>query len=108
MKKHLRLLLCIGFILILSSCEKEDNPEAHFTVTHTSGTLKVLFNNTTLGTRDTPKEDLQNSWSFGDGSTSTVASPDHTYAVAGTYTVTLTVTDNSGNSSVITGMIKVP
>jgi lysophospholipase L1-like esterase len=36
------------------------------------------------------------SWSFGDGGTSTVASPGHTYATAGTYTVTLTVTDDGG------------
>jgi PKD repeat protein len=37
-----------------------------------------------------------NSWNFGDGQTSTTASPSHTYGAAGTYTVTLTVTDNRG------------
>lgn len=35
-------------------------------------------------------------WDFGDGNTSTVANPTWTYAVAGTYTVSLTVTDNVG------------
>lgn len=30
-------------------------------------------------------------WSYGDGGTSTIPSPSHTYAAAGTYTVTLTV-----------------
>jgi PKD repeat protein len=35
-------------------------------------------------------------WNFGDGSSSTAINPAHTYAVAGTYTVTLTVTDNTG------------
>ena len=36
------------------------------------------------------------SWSFGDGATSAAANPSHTYALAGTYTVSLTVTDNQG------------
>ena len=35
-------------------------------------------------------------WDFGDGATSTIAAPTHTYAVAGSYDVTLTVTDNQG------------
>jgi PKD repeat protein len=36
------------------------------------------------------------SWRFGDGSTSEEREPAHTYAEAGTYTVTLTVTDDGG------------
>ena len=36
------------------------------------------------------------SWSFGDGATSTMRNPSRTYASAGTYTVTLTATDNLG------------
>jgi len=35
-------------------------------------------------------------WNFGDGSSSSVQSPSRTYAAGGTYTVTLTVTDNGG------------
>lgn len=37
-------------------------------------------------------------WDFGDGTTSTDTDPNHTYDNGGTYTVTLTVTDNCGNT----------
>ena len=38
------------------------------------------------------------SWGFGDGNASTVQNPSHGYAAGGTYTVTLTVTDDGGTS----------
>ena len=37
-------------------------------------------------------------WSFGDGATSTNNSATHTYSTAGTYNVTLTVTDSAGQT----------
>ena len=39
------------------------------------------------------------SWNFGDGDSSTVQNPQHTYSVSGTYTVTLTVTNPYGSDS---------
>ena len=39
------------------------------------------------------------SWTFGDGSTSSLVSPTHTYAARGNYTVTLTVGDPGGAST---------
>ena len=46
-------------------------------------------------------------WDFGDGGTSTVKSPTHTYAAAGTYTVKETVTDSNAKSSTRTGSVAV-
>jgi len=60
---------------------------AGFTAWPTSGAvpLAVVFTNTSSG------DYTACLWDFGDGVTSTVGSPTHTYAAVGTYTVTLTV-----------------
>ena len=42
---------------------------------------------------------LTYAWSFGDGASGTGATPSHTYAAAGSYAVTLVVTDAAGLSS---------
>jgi PKD repeat protein len=47
-------------------------------------------------------------WSFGDNvGTSALAKPSYTYAAAGTYTVTLTVTDNFGVTNTVTKSVTV-
>lgn len=46
-------------------------------------------------------------WDFGDGNTSVQSSPIHTYASAGVYNVTLTITAQSGCQSSITRQVEV-
>ena len=47
------------------------------------------------------------SWSFGDGGSASGASARHTYGHAGTYTVTLRVTDSSGQSASVAHSVTV-
>jgi PKD repeat protein len=53
----------------------------------------VAFNGT--GSSDPQNEALTYSWTFGDGSSGTGVKPSHSYAAAGNYVVSLTVTDTS-------------
>lgn len=46
-------------------------------------------------------------WDFGDGTTATGVSADHTYAERGTYTVTLTITDGDGRTDTATRTVEV-
>ncbi|MEO8462101.1 MAG: PKD domain-containing protein [Chloroflexota bacterium] len=47
------------------------------------------------------------SWTFGDGAASTATNPSHTYAVGGTYTVGLVVTDNGSATGSTSASIQV-
>ncbi len=47
------------------------------------------------------------SWSFGDGGTATTKNPGHSYTAANSYDVTLTVTDNDGDTKAVTKPVSV-
>lgn len=68
-------------------------PNAGFTASESG--LTVNFSDTSS---DSDGSIASHNWSFGDGNNSTAANPSHTYAAAGTYSVSLTVTDDQGAS----------
>ncbi|MEO8801749.1 MAG: pre-peptidase C-terminal domain-containing protein, partial [Rudaea sp.] len=78
-------------------------PTANFT-SSVSG-LTASFTDTSTDSGGTISS---HAWTFGDGGTSTATSPSHTYATAGTYSVSETVTDGvSGTTSSKTASVTV-
>jgi PKD repeat protein len=71
-------------------------PVAAFSATPTSGKvpLTVKFTDKSTGSPTSWK------WSFGDGSTSTAQNPTHKYSKTGKYTVSLTVKNAKGSSTI--------
>jgi PKD repeat protein len=72
-----------------------DDPEAGFS--WTSNFLTLSFTDTSSGNSISGW-----SWDFGDGTTSTLQNPQHTFVNAGTFNVCLTVTDTCGSNRVCT------
>jgi PKD repeat protein len=66
--------------------------------------LTITFNNYSS---DSDGTITSQSWSFGDGTTSTAKNPTHTYSSSGIYSVKLTVTDNDGASDALTKSVTV-
>ncbi len=70
-------------------------PATNFSVTPNNGTapLSVQFTDASTGSVTTW------SWAFGDGATSTVQNPSHTYSTPGIYTVSLTAAGPGGSNT---------
>lgn len=72
---------------------------ANFTFSPAIGDIAAAITFTSSVSGGTPPYTY--AWNFGDGGTSTAASPSHAYGAAGAYTVSLTVTDSVSASDVV-------
>jgi PKD repeat protein len=73
-------------------------PVAVASATPSSGYAPLAVSFSSSGSSDPEGSPISYRWDFGDGTTSTLASPSHTFFEAGTYDVRLTVTDSAGAS----------
>lgn len=78
-------------------------PSAAFT--STANALQASFDGS--GSTDADGTVAAYAWNFGDGTAGSGATAAHTYAAAGTYQVTLTVTDNDGAAGTVTRAVTV-
>jgi PKD repeat protein len=80
-------------------------PIASLSANRTGGTMPLVVS-FTGSSNDTNGYITSYFWNFGDGSSSNQQSPSHTFTKAGTYNVTLTVTDNNGTTDTCSKTIK--
>ena len=75
------------------------SPVAGFTASPSSGGTPLTVSFNAAASTDPDGSIVSYAWSFGDGGTGSGSTALHTYSSQGTYTATLTVTDDSGLTS---------
>ena len=76
------------------------SPVADFTTTPASGTAPLLVQLSSSASSDPDGAIVGYAWNFGNSTTSTAPSPSAIYSTAGSFVVTLTITDNDGATAV--------
>lgn len=83
-------------IILATNTTSNQPPVASFTKNCNDSTLSCDFNDN--GSADSDGSIASYFWNFGDGTTALGSDVSHTYSAAGTYTVTLTVTDDDNDT----------
>ena len=87
--------------------QTDQPPTAKLSLAPTSGPAPLTVTASTTGSSDPNGTITSSTINFGDGTTVSGSSVQHTYANSGTYTVTATITDNAGLSSAATATVSV-
>ena len=103
--KKIAILLIVLMVIgvgVLSGCNEESVPSLIKKSPIASASADPMFGvppltvSFTGSGNDTDGEIVSYEWDFGDGNTSTLQNPSHTFISEGTYNVILVVTDNDG------------
>jgi PKD repeat protein len=102
---NMRCFLVLAFCLIVVGCTQDhvisNNtlPQATFTSNPTSAGINQPLTFDATGSIDSDGAIERFDWNFGDGGTASGKTVSHVFQTAGTFTVTLTVTDNQNGAS---------
>lgn len=95
--RALNVTALLSAALLITSCAKPPEPNFEWTPVNAEAGESIQFENLT-------EEATSYTWNFGDGSSSELEHPAHTFEEAGDYTVTLTATNDAGDGVYSTGL----
>jgi chitodextrinase len=84
-----------------------DQPTASFSLAPSPATAGTPVGFDGSASRDPDGSIASYAWSFGDGTSGAGIAPSHAYSAAGTYTITLTITDSGGVATSISHLLAV-
>lgn len=90
----------ISLVLLLAGCALFNSPPvASFVMSPTAGAAPLTVEFDASGSNDPDGHIVIYEWDFGDGGNGTGVTIEHTFNTAGTYKITLTVTDDKGKTA---------
>lgn len=96
-------LVGVCILILLAGCmQPNSSPVARFTRSPSSGEAPLFVTFNATSSSDSDGYIVSYSWAFGDGTSGTGVTASHTYSVAGSYSVTLTVRDEDGAIDTVT------